>query len=379
MQHVIIIPDSFKGTMRATEVCRIMRDCVSMRFPLCKTVCIPIADGGEGTVDAFLYAAANTDSPIKGERKTAHVQGPYGKTLLSVWGRIDDTAVIETASCAGLPLVADNPDPARTSTFGVGQLISEAMNADCRKIIVGLGGSCTNDGACGMASALGVRFLDAQGRAFVPVGNTLENICRIDTSGLDIRLNDIDLECLCDVDNPLSGTKGAAYVFAPQKGADADMVKHLDEGLRHLAEIVERDLAFSGAEEAGAGAAGGCGYGMKAFLGARLRPGIEVLLDFARFDRLLQNADCVFTGEGRLDSQSLHGKALSGIARHAKKAGVPVIALAGEVSANTDELKRMGISAAYAVNPGRSGMQEIKAHCREDLARCMQRVLENLS
>ncbi|MCM1168870.1 MAG: glycerate kinase [Bacteroides sp.] len=379
MQHAIIIPDSFKGTMRATEVCRIMRECVSARFPQCKTVCIPIADGGEGTVDAFLYAAENPEFSSKGERETAFVQDPYGKPVQAAWGKMGDTAVIETASCAGLPLVADHPDPGKTSTFGVGRLISEALNANCKKIIVGLGGSCTNDGACGMASALGVRFLDAQGRAFVPVGNTLGNICRVDTSGLDSRLKDIDLECLCDVDNPLFGAAGAAYVFAPQKGADAAMVKRLDDGLRHLADIMARDLDFLGAEDSGAGAAGGCGYGMKAFLGARLRPGIETLLDFVGFDRLLQNADCVFTGEGRLDSQSLHGKALSGIARHAKNAGVPVIALAGEVSANTDELNQLGISAAYAVNPGRSEMQEIKAHCREDLARCMRCVLETLS
>ena len=369
MQNVILIPDSFKGTMPALTVCHIMERCIRTRFPHCKTVSIPIADGGEGTVDAFLYAADN------GEKKISIVQGPYGERVHAVWGKTGDTALLEMASCAGLPLVGDKPDPGTASTFGLGMLIGEALNENCRKIIVGLGGSCTNDGGCGMAAALGIRFFNAEGKAFVPTGKTLSDICRIDASALDKRLPQTELTCLCDVDNPLYGTDGAAYVFAPQKGADQAMVRMLDEGLRHLSRLVEKDLNFKGAEDAGAGAAGGCGFGMKAFLGAKLQAGIEVLLDFTGFDKLLEEADHVFTGEGRLDSQSLHGKAISGIARRARKAGVPVTVVAGEVSVDAEALRRTGITAAYATKGSRTDMQDIRRHCQEDLTQTMMRIL----
>ncbi|MDE5575357.1 MAG: glycerate kinase [Bacteroidales bacterium] len=373
MQNVILIPDSFKGTMPALTVCRIMEKCIQARFPHCKTVSIPIADGGEGTVDAFLYAAEN------GEKKISVGQGPYGEMIHAAWGKTGDTALMEMASCAGLPLVGDKPDPGTASTFGLGMLIGEALNANCRKIIVGVGGSCTNDGGCGMAAALGIRFFNAEGNRFVPTGRTLSDICRIDASALDGRLAQTELICLCDVDNPLYGTNGAAYVFAPQKGADKAMVRMLDEGLRHLSRLVEKDLNFKGAEDAGAGAAGGCGFGMKAFLGAKLQAGIEVLLDFTGFDRLLENADHVFTGEGRLDSQSLHGKAISGIARRARKAGVPVTVVAGEVSVDAQDLRRTGITAAYATKGNRTDMQEIRQHCQEDLAQTMKSILQGLT
>ncbi len=372
MQNVILIPDSFKGTMSALKVCRIMENCIKTRFPHCKTVSIPIADGGEGTVDAFLYA-----SP-KGEKKISVVQDPYGKRLHAAWGKIGDTALMEMASCAGLHLAGEKPDPGMASTFGLGMLIREALNENCRKIIVGLGGSCTNDGGCGMAAALGIRFFNAEGNTFVPTGRTLSDICRIDASALDRRLLHTELTCLCDVDNPLYGAHGAAYVFAPQKGADPTMVRMLDEGLRHLNLMVKKDLNLNGAEDAGAGAAGGCGFGMKAFLGAKWQAGIEVLLDFTGFDQLLEDADLVFTGEGRLDSQSLHGKAISGIARRARKSGVPVIVVAGEVSVDAEALRRTGITAAYATKGERTDMQEIRRHCQEDLAQTMNRILKGL-
>lgn len=371
LQSFILIPDSFKGTMSAVSVCHIMENCIRERFPGCRIISIPIADGGEGTVDAFLYAAP------KGVKIISTVQGPYGRNIRATWGMIDHTAIIEMASCAGLPLAGEHPDPSLTSTFGVGQLIDEALNRKCRNIIVGLGGSCTNDGGCGMAAALGIRFLDATGKSFVPTGGMLSEICRIDTSGLDSRLSEAKLICLCDVDNPLYGTEGAAHVFAPQKGASETKVRQLDEGLRHLSRIVEHDLNFKGAEDAGSGAAGGCGFGMRAFLDAELQPGIEVLLDFTGFDQLLANAGYIFTGEGRLDRQSLHGKAVSGIARHAQKANIPLIAVAGQITASPEELRRMGIHAAYATSH-RLDMAEIKKHCKEDLAQTMRRILEKL-
>lgn len=358
--------------MDAVSVCRVMRECVQARFPLCQTVAVPMADGGEGTVEAFLYAEP------KGVVEKCKVQDPYGKCIEAIWARFGHTAVIEMAASAGLALAGTNPDPGTSSTFGVGESIADALNKGCRKILVGLGGSCTNDGGCGMAVALGVQFLDADGNRFVPTGSTLQKIHHINMRHLDQRIGQTSLIGLCDVSNPLFGPCGAAYVFAPQKGADTGMVASLDEGLRHLNEIVESDLGFKGAEDAASGAAGGCGFGMRAFLGAELQSGTETLLDFMEFDRLLANADYVFTGEGRLDSQSLYGKAISGIARHAQKAGVPVIAVAGRVTATQEQLQQMGISAAYQSDPGRSNMNEIKKHATEDLANAMRHILERL-
>lgn len=371
IQSFILIPDSYKGTLSAISVCRIMEGCIREHYPDSKTISIPVADGGEGTVEAFLYAEP------KGVAEKCKVQDPYGKSVEVLWGRFGQTAVIEMAASAGLALAGTHPNPGTASTFGVGESIIDALNKGCHKILVGLGGSCTNDGGCGLAAALGVQFLDADGNRFVPTGSTLKKIHHINMSHLDQRIGQTSLIGLCDVNNPLFGPCGAAYVFAPQKGADNKMVAALDEGLQHLNGIVERDLGFKGAEDAASGAAGGCGFGMRAFLGAQLQSGIETLLDFMEFDRLLADADCVFTGEGRLDSQSLNGKAISGIARHAQKAGVPVIAVAGQVTATQEQLQQMGIAAAYQTDPGRSNMNEIKKHATEDLARTMKQILEH--
>ncbi len=372
MENVILIPDSFKGTMRSATICQIMKRCILRHFPACIVQQIPIADGGEGTVDAFL------DAYGKGEKQFFRVRGPFREDVDAFIGFIGRTAVIEMASCAGLPLTRCNRNPLITTTYGVGQLVRKALDLGCNKIIVGLGGSGTNDGGCGMASALGARFMDSAGKEFLPTGGSLQRIARIDLSLLDPRLKEIRLEAICDIDNPLYGPSGAAYVFGPQKGADAGMLETLDNGLRHLAETVYRELGIDKSLCPGSGAAGGCGYGMGVFLQAGLRMGIDTLLDAVDFENCLALADYVFTGEGRLDSQSARGKVVCGIARRAQAAGVPVIAIAGDIGDDADAVYEQGVSAVFSTNRKAVDFSIARAHCERDLEKSMDNVVRLL-
>ena len=341
MRKIIIAPDSFKGTLSSIQACQAIRAAALEVFPTCAAFSVPIADGGEGSVDCMLTAAG-------GQKRFCTVSGPLFAPVRAYYGRLDSgAAVVETAACAGLPLV-QAPNPLYTTTYGVGELVLAAAGSGAERVIVGLGGSATNDGGCGMAAALGVRFYNGRGGAFVPVGGTLRDIARIDCSGIDKRLAGVQIAAMCDIENPLYGPKGAAYVFGPQKGADAAAVAALDAGLRHLAAVAARDLGTGCAGDPGAGAAGGLGFGMRAFLGAELKNGIETALDAAGFDALLQGADLVVTGEGRLDAQSGMGKAVGGVARRAKRAGVPVIALAGGIDGAYSA--GLGLDAAFAIN-----------------------------
>lgn len=369
MENVILIPDSFKGTMSSAKICRIMKGCILRHFPRCKVHEILIADGGEGTVDAFLSAYG------KGEKQFFHVRGPFKEDVDAFIGFLGRTAIIEMASCAGLPLTKKNRNPLITTTYGVGQLIKKALDLGCNKIVVGLGGSGTNDGGCGIASALGVRFLDADGKDFLPTGGSLHRIARIDMSYLDQRIKDTPIYAICDIDNPLYGPLGAAYVFGPQKGADPPMLETLDNGLRHLAETVYRDLAADQSLCPGTGAAGGCGYGMKVFLQARIRMGIDTLLDIVGFDNLLGQADYVFTGEGRLDGQSVRGKVVCGIARRARMAGVPVIVLAGDVSDDAETVFEKGVSAIFSTNRIAMDFSLARNRCERDLEKSMDNLV----
>ena len=262
MKKFLLIPDSFKGTMSSSEICSIMKKAILNNYNDAEVISIPVADGGEGSVDAFLTA-------VGGEKISVKVKGPYFEDITSFYGIIDNgkTAVIEMAACAGLPLVEDKANPCKTTTYGVGQLIANAVERGCKKIIIGLGGSCTNDGGAGAAAALGVVFTDKAGKSFVPVGGTLKDIEHIDKSKLLPALKQVEVVTMCDIDNPLFGESGAAYVFAPQKGATPEMVKELDFGLRHLDKKIQSDLNLSLSELKGAGAAGGMGCGMVAFLG----------------------------------------------------------------------------------------------------------------
>lgn len=373
MRKVILIPDSFKGSLSSTEVCRIMADAVASRYPEAGIVALPVADGGEGSVDAFLGA-------VGGRRVPVTVTGPFlGEPVRAFYGRLDaGTAVIEMAAAAGLPLVENRPAPDRATTYGVGELMLAAARAGARKLIIGAGGSATNDLGTGAAAAAGVRFTDAEGTDFIPTGGTLDRIAGIDTSGMAPELRACEITVMCDIDNPLHGPRGAAYVFAPQKGADPAMVDFLDRQLRAGAAAIRRELGLEVADVPGGGAAGGLAAGLMGFFGAGLRPGIDVVLDAVGFDAQLAGADLVFTGEGRIDSQSLAGKVVVGVARRAGRYGVPVVAVVGQTGEGYEGVFGLGVSRVEAINPPGRPFSEARLTAREDLAATMHRVLRTL-
>lgn len=370
MRKYVVIPDSFKGCLSSGEICDIIAREIRRRDPEARVCALPVADGGEGTVDAFLGA-------LGGEKVAVPCRDPYGRPLTAHYGLFPDgkTAVIEMAAAAGLPLVGEDRRVADTTTYGVGQLIAHALKRGAERIILGLGGSATNDGGCGAAAALGVEFLDAEGKTFVPVGGTLRRIAHIRTAGLLPALRQVEVIAMCDIDNPLCGESGAAAVFAPQKGADAATVRMLDEGLAHLAAVIEMDLGRSLLALPGGGAAGGFGAGSVAFLGARLQMGIEAVLDLTDFDRLAADAYLVITGEGRLDSQSLRGKVVVGVARRARALGVPVVALVGSSETDIAAAYDAGVTAVFPINPAPTTLSEALAHARTHLAFTAENVL----
>ena len=370
MRKYVVIPDSFKGCLSSGEICDIIAREIRRRDPEARVCALPVADGGEGTVDAFLGA-------LGGEKIAVPCRDPYGRPLTAHYGLFPDgkTAVIEMAAAAGLPLVGEDRRVADTTTYGVGQLIAHALKRGAERIILGLGGSATNDGGCGAAAALGVEFLDAEGKAFVPVGGTLCRIAHIRTDGLLPALRQAEVIAMCDIDNPLCGESGAAAIFAPQKGADAATVRMLDEGLAHLAAVIEMDLDRSLLTLPGGGAAGGFGAGSVAFLGARLQMGIEAVLDLTDFDRLAADAYLVITGEGRLDSQSLRGKVVVGVARRARALGVPVVALVGSSETDIAAAYDAGVTAVFPINPAPTTLSEALAHARTHLAFTAENVL----
>lgn len=370
MAQYILIPDSFKGTISSGEICDIMSLAILQQEPNAKVISIPVADGGEGTVDAFLAA-------VGGKKVFAKVQGPYGKEMESFYALTHGgkTAVIEMAACAGLPLVKDQLNPHKTSTFGVGQLMVHAAQSGCQKIVLGLGGSATNDFGAGAAAAMGVAFYNAQGNSFVPVGGTLAEIAKVDTSGLLPAIAKMEIVVMCDIDNPLCGKNGAAHVFAPQKGANPQMVQLLDNGLCAACRVVQRDLGKDVANLPGAGAAGGMGGGMVAFLGAKLQMGIETVLDMVNFDSLLKDTKLVFTGEGKIDSQSLQGKVVIGVARRAKKQNVPVVAIVGAIGESAGQAFKEGVSGIFTITPAPMPFEEAKLHTKHNLAFTMSNLM----
>ncbi|MBQ6916790.1 MAG: glycerate kinase [Prevotella sp.] len=342
----VLIPDSFKGTLSSSKICWILKGEISKIFPDADVISIPVADGGEGTVDAFLEAVGGTLVPVT-------VKGPFFEDISCSYGILKDgtTAVIEMASCAGLPMVEGQKNPLKTTTYGVGEQILDAVSRGSKKIIVGLGGSCTNDAACGLAAALGIKFYDKDGQSFIPTGGTLSSVERIDYSTISPHLEGIEIVAMCDITNPMYGPTGAAYVFGPQKGADATMVQELDAGLRHLGALLDSHAGYPVSTASGAGAAGAMGAGMLAFLGSKLLPGIQVVLDIVHFDSLISDADYIFTGEGLLDGQSLCGKVVSGIANRAKPRNKPVIAIVGGVKdKEIAEAYSKGLSAVFTIN-----------------------------
>lgn len=372
--NFLIVPDSFKGTMSAIDVCRIMAETLQERFPDAAIRTIPVADGGEGSVDAFLAA-------LPGRRMEATVCGPYRESMTAHYGLLDNgTAVIEMAAAAGLPLVGENRHVEKTTTYGVGQLLLDALEHGATRVIMGLGGSATNDGGCGMAAACGVRFLDETGEAFMPVGETLSHIARIDMRGLDPRVRDVEIVTMCDIDNPLCGPTGAAAVFGPQKGASPSQVRMLDEGLAHLAGVILSDLRRYVLGVRGGGAAGGMGAGMVAFFGSPLQMGIQTVLDTVGFDELARAADLVFSGEGCFDSQSLHGKVVVGVASRCKQVGTPLIAVAGAIDDTAiPAAVEAGVTHLCCINRTGVPISVALKHPRSNLAHTMGLLSELLA
>lgn len=359
---IVIAPDSFKESLSANAVAEAIAAGWSSVYPEAEIGLYPMADGGEGTVDAVLAATG-------GERREATVQGPLGDPVAAHWGWLGKgQAVIEMASASGLHCVpGDQRDVLKASSFGTGQLIAAALDAGATQIILGLGGSATNDAGVGLLQALGARFLDADDQPLAPGGAALLGLRRIDLDRLDARLNKVEFMIAADVDNPLCGPRGASHVFGPQKGATPEQVEKLDKALEHFANLLARVIGMDVRHEPGVGAAGGLGFAGLAVLHARFRPGIELVAELSGLAQAMQGADLVITGEGRLDGQSLHGKTPVGVARIAQRAGVPVIALAGSLGEGYQRLYEAGIDAAFSLTPGPMILQDAMAEAASQL------------
>lgn len=351
---IVIAPDSFKDSLDAAGVARAIAQGLAGVLPQAELIECPMADGGEGTMDAILAATT-------GELRRETVHGPLGEPVEAGWGWLPETrtAIIEMAQASGLQLLTtEQRDACRSSTWGTGQLIAAALDAGAKRIVLAIGGSATNDGGSGMLRALGLRLLDAEGQALEEGGLALSRLATLDASGLDARLAEVQVEVAADVDNPLCGPHGASAIFGPQKGASPEQVAVLDQALGHFADHSAQALGEDVREFPGCGAAGGMGFAARAFMGARFRPGVEVVAELAGLDELVRGADLVITGEGRFDAQTLRGKTPLGVARVAKRHGAPVVVIAGTLGAGYEALYQHGIDAAFALASGPMTLQQ---------------------
>ena len=342
---ILLAPDSFKDSLTAKEVCESIEKGIKNYRNDIIVNSLPMADGGEGTVQSLVDA---TDGKIVNKVVT----GPLGNKVEAFYGLLgnENTAVIEMASASGLPLVPESKrDPSKTTTYGTGELIKAALSHNVEKIILGIGGSATTDAGVGMAQALGVEFLDQNNNEVGFGGEKLKDIKKINMKNMDQRINNVEILVACDVDNPLYGKKGAAYVYSPQKGADQKMVEKLDNNLRHFNYVVKKQLNKNVNQIEGAGAAGGLGAGLVAFLDAELKNGIEIILDIVSFDQKLKDVDLIITGEGMLDEQSVYGKTPIGVAKRARKHEIPVIAIAGSLGKGVDKVLKKGIDSYFSI------------------------------
>ena len=352
---VLIAPDSYKGSLSSKQVCEAIEEgLLKANKETFEVLKVPIADGGEGTVDAFLSA-------MGGELVQVTVTGPLGEPVNSFYGILPDgTAVIEMAAASGLSLVpAHQRNPLITTTYGTGQLIKHALDRGCMRFIVGIGGSATNDAGAGMLQALGIEFLDETGQEVPWGGGNLDKVAIIDLNGMDPRLKKAKFIVACDVDNPLCGENGASAVYGPQKGATPHMVRLLDRNLSHFADVVSRTLGEDHRDDPGAGAAGGLGFAFKTFLDAQMRPGIDVVMEATHMDTLAAQSDIIITGEGRTDYQTAQfGKAPSGVAKLGKRMGKPVLLISGALGEGYQELFNQGVIAAFSIANGPLSLQE---------------------
>jgi glycerate 2-kinase len=371
---IVLAPDSFKGSLTAREVCEAMETGIRRVLPDANVVQVPMADGGEGTMQS-LVDATNSQS------RTVKVNGPLGETVEAHYGILGDgqTAVIEMAEASGLILVpADKRDPLVTTTYGTGELIRSALDEGCRTFILAIGGSATNDGGAGMAQALGARLLDAAGEPIAFGGGALQQLQRVDVSQLDPRLADCSFTIASDVDNPLCGVSGASHVFGPQKGATPEVVLQLDRNLEHFASVLERDLGKQVKDLPGAGAAGGLGAGAVAFLHAVLQPGVDIVMEAAHLADNVQDADLVLSGEGQCDFQTAHGKTPFGVAKVAKQAGVPVILLAGSIGQGVEALYPHGVKSVFSIVDRPMSLEQAFANGADLVANATERVIRLL-
>ncbi|HEX6487315.1 MAG TPA: glycerate kinase [Candidatus Dormibacteraeota bacterium] len=371
----VAAPNAFKGSLTAPEAAAAISRGIRAVFTDVEVLEVPIADGGDGTVAALVAAR-------RGELRQAEVEGPLGAPVDAAFGLIDGggAAVVELASASGLTLLAaDRLDPLRASTFGFGQLLEAARRAGATRIIAGIGGSATNDGGAGMAQALGYRLLDESGAELPRGAQPLARLARIDAAGLDPAWRKIRVEVATDVRNPLCGPDGATAVYGPQKGVAPEMVSELDSALAHLADVVARDLGIEVAELAGAGAAGGTGAGLAAFLHATLEPGAPLVVEASGFDAALLGAACVFTGEGAVDRQTLFGKAPIEVARRARAAGVPTVLLAGSLGEGWREVYEHGVDAVQPISEGPASLESLEASAGALLERAAERACRLLA
>jgi len=342
---IVIAPDSFKGSLSAKEVADNIEKGIRKIYQDAEIVKVPLADGGEGTVEALVDATG-------GRIVKLFVTGPLGEKVEGFYGILGDgkTAVIEMAAASGLPLVtADKRNPMITTTYGTGELIKSALDRGCRDFIIGIGGSATNDGGAGMLQALGVKLLDEMGKELPRGGGSLIKLNKIDISCIDERLKNSRFIVACDVDNPLCGPNGASYVYGPQKGATKEMVEKLDEALKHYGNMIRKYLKKDVMNIKGAGAAGGLGAGLMAFFNAELKPGVDIVIEKTRLREIIKDADFVIIGEGKIDSQTVYGKTPSGVAKLAKEFDIPVIAIAGCVSDDAQVNHEYGIDAMFSI------------------------------
>jgi len=342
---IVLAPDSFKGSATAAQVCEALQTGLRRVFVDAEILCVPMADGGEGTVQSLVDATGGRFCP-------ADVSGPLGDPVQARYGVLGDgeTAVIEMAAASGLTLVPEERrDPRLTSTRGTGELVLAAVNGGCRKLVIGIGGSATNDGGAGMAQALGVSLTDDDGNELPPGGLALQRLAHIDVSGFDARLTDFDVLVACDVDNPLCGPNGASAVYGPQKGATPEMARQLDGALANYADVLRRGIGKDVTGLPGAGAAGGLGAGLVVFLDADLRPGVDIVMEAVGLQESLRGAHLVITGEGAIDAQTAHGKTISGVAKAAKLQGIPVIAVTGMIGDGAESVYGVGVDAVWSI------------------------------
>lgn len=366
----VLAPDSFKESMTAKEVCIAMEKGLRKVYPEANYVHVPMSDGGEGTVQSLVDAS-------NGTLFTKQVMGPLGQPVEAKFGILGDgfTGAIEMASASGIHLVTkETRNPLITTTYGTGQLILECLDRGMKQIIIGIGGSATNDGGTGMAEALGARFLDKNGDTLPRGGGRLDQLATIDVSGLDQRLNDVRIIVACDVTNPLCGEQGASYVFGPQKGATSEMVTLLDQSLAHYADVVKTELNKDIRDVPGAGAAGGLGAGLLIFTQATLQKGIEIVIDYTKLKEKLQDADFVFTGEGGIDFQTKFGKTPYGVAQAAKGSGKKVIAIAGYIGEGIETLYEAGFDAIFGIVPGASELEKLLAEGPQNVERTCENI-----